>query len=427
MKTCALNTLGCKVNQYETESIRESFIKAGYREVKFSEAADIYVINTCTVTAKTDKESRRLIREVHRRNPLAQIIVTGCYTELNEDEIKDIPGTHLIVKNRDKDRIVDIINSKKTAYTQSVNKRYPPLAISDFKDRTKAFLKIQDGCNNFCSYCKIPLVRGSARSRDIKSTISEMKRLISKNFKEIVLSGICLGAWGEDLSPKRSLNELLEQLVKLEGDFRIRLSSIEPKYVDTRLIALIKSSSRLCKHLHIPLQSGDDKILKMMNRLYTGDTYINIVKMIRSKIPEASITIDILVGFPGETEANFSNTYRLIEKIRPSRVHVFSYSKREGTAAANLGKELPKDIVKSRLSRIRDLVLHISYKYRKDFLKKETKVLVEQERDKWTGLLKGYDDKYIRVLLEGSDYYKSRIIPVKIQKVEMERTFGKIL
>jgi len=427
MNTCAFYTLGCKVNQYETQSIRESFVKAGYQEVRFAEPADVYVINTCTVTAKTDKESRRLIREVHRRSPLAQLVVTGCYSELDGDEIRNIPGVQFIVKNRDKDKIVDIINSKKVPYGYQADETYLPLAISDFKDRTKAFLKIQDGCNNFCSYCKIPFVRGRSKSRDVQSAIKETERLISKGFKELILTGICLGAWGEDLSPRSNLTELLEQLIELNGDFRIRLSSIEPKYVDTRLVGLIKSSPKLCRHLHIPLQSGDDRILKMMNRPYAARTYIDIIETVRTEIPEMSITTDILIGFPGETEANFRNTFRLIEKVRPSRIHVFPYSKREGTAAADLEQGMPKDIVKRRMNRIKGLALRMSYKYRKNFLQKETKVLVEHERDRATGLLKGYDDKYIKILLKGPDDYRARIMSVKIKKIDKERTFGEVL
>lgn len=261
----------------------------------------------------------------------------------------------------------------------------------------------------------------------MKSTIAEMERLISKNFKEIVLTGICLGAWGEDLSPEMCLNELLKQLIELEGDFRIRLSSIEPKYVNASLVELIKSTPKLCKHLHIPLQSGDDEILKRMNRPYSGDEYLDIIKMARSKIPEVSITTDILVGFPGETESNFGNTYKLIEKIRPSRSHIFSYSKREGTAAADSGDEVPKDIMKNRMSRIRNLAQESSYDYRKKFLHQKTEVLIEHERDRWTGLLKGYDGKYIKVLLKGADTHMSKIAPVRIEKVEMDQTLGALV
>jgi threonylcarbamoyladenosine tRNA methylthiotransferase MtaB len=273
----------------------------------------------------------------------------------------------------------------------------------------------------------VPLARGPSRSRNTESILSEARRLISKGFKEIVLIGICLGAWGKDLSPRRNLSYLLKHVIELGGNFRIRLSSIEPKYIDSQLVAVVKSSSKLCNHLHIPLQSGDDKILKMMNRHYTAARYIDIIDMVRTEIPTASITTDILVSFPGETEANFNNTYRVIERVRPSRVHIFSYSKREGTRAASLGKEIPEDVVKKRVSRIRDLALTISYRYRKDFLKKQTEVLIEHERDRQSGLLKGYDDKYIRVLLNGDDSYKSEITPVKIHKVEADYTLGRII
>jgi threonylcarbamoyladenosine tRNA methylthiotransferase MtaB len=270
-------------------------------------------------------------------------------------------------------------------------------------------------------------VRGRSRSRDIESIIDEMKRLLSNNFKEIVLTGICLGAWGEDFLPKKSLYELLKWLIELGEDFRIRLSSIEPKYVNNRLLALIKSSSKLCKHLHIPLQSGDNKILKMMNRPYTADEYIKIAEMAKTAIPEISITTDILIGFPGEAEANFYNTYRLIEKINPSRIHIFSYSKRNGTAAADLRSEIPRDIITRRIRKLKALAQKTSYKYRKRFLNKETKVLVEHTKDKDTGLLKGYDDKYIKILLQGPDDYISKICSVRIKKVEPGYTIGQIV
>ncbi len=430
MRTCAFYTLGCKVNQYETQSIRECFARAGYREREFNKPCNVYVINTCTVTLKADKESRRLIREVHRRSPRAKVIVTGCYVELNESELRDMSGNHIIVRQRDKGKIVDIIASKMVLpqFIQSIdNKEYPPFDISDFKNRTKAFLKVQDGCNNFCSYCKVSLVRGRSRSRDMASALAEMRRLLAKGFKEIVLTGICLGAWGEDLSPRRSLSELLEELIKPEGGFRIRLSSIEPKYVNNRLISVMKSSRKLCRHLHIPFQSGDDEILKAMNRPYTVDEYLNIVEMARDNIPEISVTTDIMVGFPQETEVNFGNTCRFIEKAKPSRIHVFTYSKREGTSAFLLKAEVPKNMAKERLMRIKLLESKISYGYRKNFLQKVAEVLIEAERDEDTGLLKGYDDRYIKILMGGRDIYKSRIMPVRIESIDKNRTIGAIL
>ncbi len=427
MKTCAFYTLGCKVNQYETQGIRESLVKAGYREREAGMPCDIHVVNTCTVTAKTDKKSRRLIRSLKRRDPRAKIVVTGCYVELNEEEVRGIAPDILIVKNRDKDKIARIINSKRRLPGQSAdNGKYQPLAISDFKDRAKAFLKAQDGCNNLCSYCKVPLVRGPSRSRDTESILAEAERLIARGFKEIILTGICLGVWGEDLFPKSSLDKLLGQLINLAGDFRIRLSSIEPKYVTTHLLSVMRGAPKICKHLHMPFQSGDDEVLKAMNRPYTSEEYVNIAKMVREHIPEASITTDIMVGFPGEAQASFNNTCRFIEKVRPSRIHIFSYSKRKGTRAALAQKEVAKETAKRRFEAIKALALKISYAYRRDFLQKETKVLVEARRDRDTGLLTGYDDKYIRFLLRGGDAHKCKIVSVIVKKIENGRTFGSI-
>jgi len=432
MKTCAFYTLGCKVNQYETQSIRENFIKAGYREVDFNEPCGVYVINTCTVTEKTDKESRRLIRKAHRQNPLAEIVVTGCYAELDSDEITSTPGVSFIIKNADKDKITDIIASKSAAVGVSGTKEYASGAISDFKDRSKAFLKIQDGCNNFCSYCKVPLVRGYSVSRREDSIIAEAKRLIAKGFREIILTGICLGAWGFGVSRKKDLSALLENITGIKGDFRIRLSSIEPKYVNDKLLAVIKRSLKLCKHLHIPLQSGDDKILKMMNRPYTFAEYTEIITNARRKIPGISVTTDILLGFPGEGDGNFRNTCKLIEKIMPSRIHIFPYSRRKGTVAASLPEEVPKSVVAKRLKVMNALALKASYGYRRHFLGKTTEVLVEAERDKESGLLKGYDDKYISIMLTDSaskeaERYISHLVPVRIQKVDSQKTYGAII
>ncbi|MBL7070718.1 MAG: tRNA (N(6)-L-threonylcarbamoyladenosine(37)-C(2))-methylthiotransferase MtaB [Candidatus Omnitrophica bacterium] len=424
MKTCAFHTLGCKVNQYETQGIRECFSGAGYTEVRFDGPSDVYIINTCTVTARADRESRHLIRRAHRRNPSGKIVVTGCYTERDDREIGDIPGVHLIVRNKDKNSIVDRLEMRKNAAGIAREQDYPEMNISDFKGMTKAYLKVQDGCDNHCSYCKIPLVRGPSRSRDVESAIMEARRLISKGFKELILTGICLGAWGEDLSPRMRLHELLERLAAIDGNFRIRLSSIEPKYVDEPLLRSLNRSSKMCKHLHVPLQSGDNKILCMMNRPYTARKYTAMAKAARHIVPDISITTDVLVGFPSETEGNFNNTCRLVKNVTPSRVHVFRYSRREGTAASALKDEAPSDAVRKRLKKINDLAALTSLKYRKRFKNKATDVLIESERDTDTGMLKGYDDKYVKVLLEGPDSYMSKIMTVRIEKVDEGTTMG---
>ncbi|MFH0840040.1 MAG: tRNA (N(6)-L-threonylcarbamoyladenosine(37)-C(2))-methylthiotransferase MtaB [Candidatus Omnitrophota bacterium] len=432
MKTCAFYTLGCKVNQYETQAIRENFIKAGYKERDFSRSCHVYVINTCTVTEKTDKESRRLMRKAHRQNPRAKIVVTGCYAELDRAEINAIDGVSFIIKNKDKDKIADIVDSKKTARRLRPTAKYPEPGISDFKDRSKAFLKIQDGCNNLCSYCKVPIVRGYSRSRNEEAVIAEAKRLLKKGFKEIVLTGICLGSWGEEYVPEKSIEDLLRKLTAIKGDFRIRLSSIEPKYANNGLLGAIKRSPKICKHLHMPLQSGDDKILKMMNRPYTFREYAKIAQNARRKVPSIAITTDILIGFPSEGSKNFRNTCKLMARIRPSRIHIFPYSRREGTAASKLQGELPKNVVAGRIKVMKALAEQYSYEFRKKFKDKIVKVLVEAERDKKTGFLKGYDDHYINVLISGTlgkknERYISKVIPVRIQKVDKELTLASLI
>ena len=425
----ALATLGCKVNQAEAEELRQELEARGYLVTGATEKAQVYVINTCTVTEKTDKESRRLIRKAHRQNPGAKVVVTGCYAELDQDEISASPCAPLIVRNEDKDRIADIIDSKIILSRRAKAKGYGELAISDFKARSKAFLKIQDGCNNFCSYCKVPLVRGRSRSRAEKAIIAEFERLVKKGFREIILTGICLGAWGEELAPKRDLADLIKKLTAIKGDFRIRLSSIEPKYVDNELLEVIKNSSKLCRHLHMPLQSGDDKILRMMNRPYTFREYAGIVQNARRKVPGIAITTDILIGFPSESDRNFRNTLKLVEKVKPSRIHIFPYSRREETVAATLTGEVPKDLVAKRMKVMKTLAERYSYEYRKKFIGKRAKVLVESERDRHTRLLKGYDDRYINIIIKGVDPKDeerciSQIVTVRIQKVDKNQTLA---
>jgi len=426
LKTCAFYTLGCKVNQYETQYMRESLIKAGYREQRFNDVCDLYIVNTCTVTAKADKESRRVIRDAFRRNPDATICVTGCYVERDAEDINKIPGRLLIVRNDQKDRICQAINGNKiNDEVRKDNKnRYTPLNISDFKGRDRAFVKIQDGCDNHCAYCKIPLVRGVSRSRDSYSILAEIKRLLSLGFKEIVLTGICLGAWGRDLIPREDLSTLLHRIVCLSGDFRVRLSSIEPKFITHSLLSTISSAHKICKHLHIPFQSGDDEILKAMNRPYAFETYLNLVEIIRRNIPDISITTDILVGFPGETERHFAKTCKLVEEIRPLRTHIFSYSRRKGTPASLLKNEIPKSIVRQRMKIVSRLAAKVSEDYRKEFLLKKSRLLIESKRDKGTGMLQGYDDKYFRIFVNGPNYYMSTFATVKIEKVVGEHTIG---
>ena len=415
MKSCAFYTLGCKVNQYETQAIREIFMDAGYTEVPFSSRADLYIINTCTVTKKTDKESRRLIRAAHRRAPRARIAVTGCYVLDNEESLLRMPGVVAAVNNRDKDRIIDILDKDAPPRPPGEEGGILGLRINGFSGRTKAFVKVQDDCNNFCSYCKIPFARGRSRSRDADSVINEIERLTGNGFREIVLTGICLGSWGRDLAPDVKIESLLSRIVAIRGDFRIRLSSIEPWYITSELIDMIASSERICDHLHIPLQSGDDRVLSLMNRPYAGQEFTELVGRVKDRIRGVSVTTDIIAGFPGETEEEFLNTERVLKEISPAKAHIFPYSKREYTRASKMGEPPPPGVIKERMNRLLETARRAALDYRRSLFSSENKMLVEGIRDPATGLLQGYLDRYVKAYVDGPDLLISRMVPVKIK------------
>ncbi len=427
-----IQTLGCKVNKYESQAMRELLLKAGFKESLAKEIADIYIVNTCTVTHHADRESRYLIRLFHRMNTRAKIIVTGCYIENDVDNVSFLPGVWRIVKNNEKNRIADILNDIPLPGPLSLNPN--PLTITDFKNHSKAFVKIQDGCENHCSYCRIPLVRGGLKSKPLNNILEEVKTLADKGFREMILTGICLGAWGEDLSATAiarevglngfSLVDVLKTLNEIGGDFRIRLSSIEPKHVTDELIDFISGNKRICRHLHIPLQSGDDEVLKRMNRPYTANEYKILIEKVRSRIGGIAITTDVLVGFPGESDINFKNTVNFIKEILPARTHIFTFSKRPGTAAYNMEGEIKNDILKKRYHELNIAALGASYLYRSKFLNENLDVLVETKRDKHSGLLTGYSDNYIKVLFEGPDILMKKIAPIRIEDVNLARTLG---
>lgn len=410
MQTIAFKTLGCKVNQYETELIREQFISAGFNEVLFNNPADIYVINTCTVTQKADSESRRLIRNARAQNPNSKIIVTGCYTDLDSDEIRKIDPNLLIVKNSKKTQILQYLSLDHQNHLRGGLNHFVGgigLNISRFEGRTKAFVKVQDGCNNFCSYCKVPFVRGRSRSRKPDEIIKEIQGLVLNGYKEIILCGICLGDWGKNLGLK--LVNLLDEIDKnIDGIFRIRLSSIEPWYVTMDLLEKIASSKRFCRHLHMPMQSGDDEILKKMNRKFKSQDFMNLIDRIRLLIPEIAFTTDIMVGFPGEREEQFDNTLRAVEFTRPSRVHIFPFSVRKGTKAALFKEIIPDSVVKKRINKLKSLTDKFAIEYKRQFIGKPQEVLVETQRDRKTGKLTGYTDAYIKVNFEGPDELKGK-------------------
>jgi len=405
MKTIKFYTLGCKVNQYDTQEIRERFLRAGLKERNNGKAADIYLINTCTVTRNADNDSLGLIRRARRENPKARIIVTGCLVEQDAGRIKKTEpkaevvkmGTFLFFKNKKEKR--------------------PHFGISYFCGHTRAFLKIQDGCNNFCSYCKVPLVRGASRSKPLSQIKEEARRLAENKFKEIVLCGICLGAYGKDLKPSKTLIDVIEELEKIEGILRIRLSSIEAADVTDELIEKLVRSKKLCHHLHIPIQSGDDEILKKMNRRYTSCDYLELVRKIKRSVSGIAITTDVLVGFPGETEENFRNTAGLIKKILPLRVHIFPYSRREGTQASVYPNEINPGIIKERISRLKKVADACSLTYKREFLGQKMAVLIEGRSKEHPGFWEGYADNYIKALIKSRKNLKNQLTPVKLKEI----------
>lgn len=411
--TFFIKTLGCKVNQYETQAMREHLVKNGFVEKKEGKVADYYIVNSCTVTKKADRDTRNLIHRFHRVNPNGKIVVAGCYAELDTDrkELMDISGVTHLVRNNEKGKLAEILKPK---CKQIPN---PKLQITGFKNHNRAFIKVQDGCNHRCSYCKVSLVRGSSRSRSTSEILQEIKNLVDSGFKEVVLTGVCLGAWGQDLETKTNLADLVNKICQIDGSFRIRLSSVEPIYVTERIISVLKEG-KVCKHLHVPLQSGDDRILKLMKRPYRARNFKRIIAKIRKQIPDAAITTDVLVGFPGENERQFRNTLRFIKSIKPSRMHVFSYSRRKGTIAARYADDLSKQVIKKRVKTLTDLSRKLSADFARTFVGKVQDVIVEEHRDERTGLLAGYTDRYVRILLGGADSLKNRLIAVMISGVD---------
>jgi MiaB-like tRNA modifying enzyme len=417
-----IKTLGCKVNQYESQAIRELLINAGFKECLAKETADIYILNTCTVTHKADSESRHWAGIFHKTNPTAKIILTGCAVEKNADAFSFLPGISHIIKNDDKIKIVDMLMGHESKAADSQPHRF--LSITDFKGHTKAFVKIQDGCSNACSYCKVPSVRGGSVSRPLQDIVEEVKTLVSKGFEEIVLTGICLGAWGSDLGQEMSIIDVLKALHGIPGLFRIRLSSIEPKYVTDELIEYIAQNKKICRHLHIPIQSGDDEVLRRMNRPYTAEYIRELIIKVKKNIAGVGITTDVLIGFPGETDKNFRNTVNLIKEILPVKTHIFSFSKRDGTAAYDMADIVPEGEIKKRFQGLRVAAMMASYIYREGFLKKPVDVLVECKRDKYSGRLTGYSDNYIKIMFDGPDSLMKRIISIGMDKISMVHTVG---
>ncbi len=409
MKTVAFATLGCKLNQYETELIREHFEKAGYRVVPFTEQADLYLVNTCTVTGRADRQSRNLLRRAARLSPTSQIIATGCYAGVAPEELRILHP-----------RITVVDNARKIGYIQNLlNVKLNQ--ISKFDDHTRAFIKVVDGCDRFCNYCVVPYARATVESRPISAIEKEVGQLVKTRYKEIILTGINIGRYGADIG--HSLCELLRRLEQVDGLERLRLSSIEPQDVTDELIHLMSESSRLCHHLHIPLQSGDDKILCAMGRRYTSGDYRALVEKVVATIPDIGLGTDLIAGFPGEKDPQFDNTYLMIEELPLSYLHVFRYSPRRQTKAAQFPDRVDEEVKKERSQVLIDLGKEKSYQFRRRFLGETLHVLVESRRNR-QGLLRGLSGNYLKVLFEGPDSPYNQLVELEITRVTPSETYG---
>lgn len=426
MKKFIITTLGCKVNQYESESLARSLRDDGWASPAEGESADICIINTCTVTQKAAMQSRQVIRQAIRSHPKACIVVTGCYAQTEPDAIQKIEGIHEIVGHEDKHKLGKWKLEDGEWKMKEAEQSGFPFPVSAF--RTRPFLKIQDGCNAFCTYCIVPYARGRSRSMPPDEVLENILRLKAAGFHEVVLSGIHLGCYGLDLSPSVRLHDLLRRICDSNAIERVRLSSIEPNEITEDIISLTAESDILCRHFHIPLQSGDDTILKQMHRPYTGAFFTELITQIHEKIPDAAIGVDTLIGFPGETKAAFENTYRTIETLPVTYLHVFPFSSRKGTPASTYSDKVPAGLIKARCQKMRELGISKRRGFYKKVVGKTVEILVEEARDKSTDLLKGMTSNYIPVLISGSDDLKNTFTKVKAEKIDgNNRVFGSVI
>lgn len=400
MKTVAFTTLGCRVNQYDTDAMRGLFIQSGYTPVDFDEKADIYVINTCSVTNMGERKSRQLIRKAKRTNEDAYIIVTGCYAQLAPEAIATIDGVNLVIGTNNRHRVVELVEQlesteKQISIVRNIMEQATfeemPLYGNEI-DKARAFMKIQEGCNNYCTFCIIPYTRGKLKSRRVEDIVKEAKRLVEHGYHEIVLTGIHLGNYGIELLEKPNLAHVVKALLEIPGLERIRLGSIESVEVSEELVDLMAKDPRFCTHLHLPLQAGSDHILKLMNRHYNLQEFKDLIARLRSRIPGLAITTDIIAGFPGETDEDFEETMRTVEEIGFTHIHAFPYSKREGTPAATMEDQVSEAVKKTRVALLKSLGQKGLQKFAEQMIGKPAEILIEREED---GYYLGFTNEYI--------------------------------
>ena len=431
----AFSTLGCRVNHYESEAMAEKFIREGYEVAEFTDVADVYVINTCTVTNMGDKKSRQIINRARRLNPDAIIAVVGCYSQMAPKEVSAIDGVDVVLGTRNKGDVVYYVNKARDEqaaqiYVESVlrNKKFEELNIEEYQDKTRAFLKIQDGCNRFCTYCIIPYSRGSVCSKEPRQVLDEINKLSEHGFKEIILSGIHTASYGLDLDGEITLVDLLEEIEELDGIERVRIGSIEPAFFTPEVVEKIKNMKKLCPQFHLSLQSGCNATLKRMNRRYTAEEYERIVNILRENIKDVSITTDVIVGFPGETDEEFNETYDFLKRIKLTKTHVFKYSPREGTKAAVMPNQLDGTVKDKRSKALIELNNKNEEDFTKSLLGRVMDVLIEQPVKGKDGVYEGYTRNYVKVEVNGiEEDLKGQIVDCKIEEAIGDYAIGTIV
>lgn len=425
----AFYTLGCKVNTYETEVNIEMFKEAGCEIVPFNEEADVYVINTCSVTNQSDVKSRKIIREATKKNKDAIVVVMGCYSQIKYLEASKIPGVSIVIGTNNKSNILELINEYKKTGKQIVrifdlkDVKFENMNLNKYENHTRAFVKVQDGCNNFCTYCIIPYSRGNVRSKEKNLVIKEISTLAHNGYKEVVLTGIHTGHYGLDLK-EYDFSDLLREIEKIDGLERIRISSIEIMELNDKFIETLKNSKKIVNHIHIPLQSGSNEILKKMNRRYNMDEFIAKINEIRSIRPNIAITTDVIVGFPGETEELFNETVESIKKIKFAEMHVFPYSRREGTLAAAMPNQVDGNVKKERVRKLISLSEELKNEFYKSLIGTEEELLVEKYLD---GYLVGHLSNYGLCKVKSDKELLNEILKVKLSSYENDCFVGTIV
>ena len=437
-KTVAFCTLGCKVNQYETNAMIEQFINKGYTIKEFNEKADIYIINTCTVTNMADRKSRQMLRRVKEINKNALVVACGCYAQVAKEELEKIPEIDLIYGTNEKNKIAEYIEEYQKTYQKGTEvskgnvpngkvtdvmyqKEFLDFGTTDYTEKTRAVIKVQDGCDRFCSYCIIPYARGHVRSRKIESVVEEITKIAQKGIKEVVITGIHIASYGKDFKEKKELIDLLEEINKIDGIERIRLGSLEPTLIKEDFLERLTKLEKICDHFHLSLQSGCDETLKRMNRRYTTEEFKNTAELLRKAYPNVSLTTDIIVGFPGETEEEFNKTYEFLKDINFYQMHVFKYSPRKGTKAAVMANQIDGKLKEERSNRLIELSHQNEIKHNEKEIGKELEVLWEEKDGEY---IKGHTTNY-KVVKIPYQNIENTITKVKIERLENMELIGK--